>query len=161
MVQASLASLQPAVTLAQQARDMAADAVIAAMAFLDLPYVRGGSSAESGFDCSGFTRYVFKNTLGLLLPRSAEQQAHMGSLLPVAANELKPGDLVFFNTVRKAFSHVGIYVGEGRFVHSPRQGSAVRVDNMQQAYWTKRFDGARRPPLPDSRQPQAALDKPS
>ena len=122
--------------------------------------LRGGTSAESGFDCSGFTRYVFKHTLGLLLPRSAEQQAQMGSLLPVTANELKPGDLVFFNTVRKAFSHVGIYVGDGRFVHSPRQGAVVRVDSMQQAYWAQRFDGARRPPLPDTRQQQPALDTP-
>ena len=82
----------------------------------------------------------------------------MGSLLPVEANELKPGDLVFFNTVRKAFSHVGIYVGDGRFVHSPRQGAVVRVDSMQQAYWAQRFDGARRPPLPDTRQPLPAPD---
>ena len=152
--------VQPAKALAQQARDLAADAVIAAMAFLDLPYARGGSSAESGFDCSGFTRHVFKNTLGLLLPRSAEQQAQMGSLVPVAANELKPGDLVFFNTLRKAFSHVGIYVGEGRFVHSPRQGAAVRLDSMQQAYWAQRFDGARRPPLADNRPPQTAPNSP-
>ena len=144
VVQAGLAGLQPAVALAQQARDLAAEAVVAALAFLDLPYVRGGTSAESGFDCSGFTRYVFKHTVGLLLPRSAEQQAQMGSLQPVAADELKPGDLVFFNTLRKAFSHVGIYVGDGRFVHSPRVGAVVRVENMRQTYWATRFDGARR-----------------
>ena len=144
VVQAGLAGLQPAVALAQQARDLAAEAVVAALAFLDLPYVRGGTSAESGFDCSGFTRYVFKHTVGLLLPRSAEQQAQMGSLQPVTADELKPGDLVFFNTLRKAFSHVGIYVGDGRFVHSPRVGAVVRVENMRQTYWATRFDGARR-----------------
>ncbi len=147
VVQTGLASLQPAVALAQQARDKAAEAVIAAMAYLDLPYARGGNSAESGFDCSGFTRYIFKNTLGLLLPRSAEQQAQADSLQPVSGDELKPGDLVFFNTLRKAFSHVGIYIGDGRFVHSPRQGGVVRVESMRQAYWAQRFDGARRPTL--------------
>jgi cell wall-associated NlpC family hydrolase len=147
VVQKGIATLQPAVALAQQARDRAAEAVIAAMAYLDLPYVRGGNSAESGFDCSGFTRYIFKNTLGLLLPRSAAQQAQAEGLQPVPGSELKPGDLVFFNTLRKAFSHVGIYIGDGRFVHSPRQGGAVRVENMHQAYWAQRFDGARRPAL--------------
>ncbi len=157
-MQAGLASLQPAVALVQLARDRAAEAVIAAMAFLDLPYVKGGTSAESGFDCSGFTRHVFKHTVGLLLPRSAEQQAQMGNLLSVPADDLKPGDLVFFNTLRKAFSHVGIYVGDGRFVHSPRQGGAVRMESMRQAYWVARFDGARRPLLTEQRQPAQATD---
>ncbi len=144
VLQAGLASLQPAVALAQQARDLAAGAVIAAMAFLDLPYAQGGVSVEQGFDCSGFTRHVFKHTSGLMLPRSAEQQAQSKQLQQVAAEELQPGDLVFFNTVRKAFSHVGIYVGDGRFVHSPRLGAAVRMDSLRQAYWSTRFDGARR-----------------
>ncbi len=149
-VQAGMAGLKPAAALAQQARDLATEAVVAALAFLDLPYVRGGTSAESGFDCSGFTRYVFKHTVGLLLPRSAEQQAQASALLPVPADELKPGDLVFFNTLRKAFSHVGIYVGDGRFVHSPRVGGAVRLENMRQTYWATRFDGARRALVADS-----------
>lgn len=147
LLRSGLASLQPAMTLANQAKDRASEAVIGAMAFLGRPYTWGGSTAEGGFDCSGFTRFVFNNTLGLLLPRSAEQQAQMNGMQPVAADELKPGDLVFFNTLRKAFSHVGIYVGDGRFVHSPREGAVVRMDNMHQAYWSTRFDGARRPPL--------------
>jgi cell wall-associated NlpC family hydrolase len=149
LLQAGLDTLQPAVALAQQARDRAAEAVLAAMAYLDLPYVRGGNSAERGFDCSGFTRYVFKNTLGLLLPRSAHEQAQAESLKPVLIDELKPGDLVFFNTLRKTFSHVGIYIGEGRFVHSPRPGGQVRVESMRQAYWAQRFDGARRADMRD------------
>lgn len=158
VLQAGFASLQPALILANQARDFASEAVIGAMAFLGLPYTRGGSTAEGGFDCSGFTRYVFKNTLGLLLPRSAEQQAQMSSLQPVAAEELRPGDLVFFNTVRKAFSHVGIYVGDGRFVHSPREGAAVRLDNMSQSYWATRFDGARRAPAQQAPQTTPSAD---
>lgn len=158
LLRSGLASLQPAVTLANQARDLASEAVIGAMAFLGRPYAWGGSTAESGFDCSGFTRFVFNNTLGLLLPRSAEQQAQMHGMQPVAADELKPGDLVFFNTLRRAFSHVGIYVGDGRFVHSPREGAVVRLENMRQAYWSTRFDGARRPPLQAATQAQPNAD---
>ena len=141
---AAAAAVKPVAALALQVRDRAAEAVVAAMAFLDLPYARGGTSAESGFDCSGFTRHVFQHTVGLLLPRSAEQQARDAQLLDVSAEELKPGDLVFFNTMKKAFSHVGIYVGDGRFVHAPREGAVVRMENMQLAYWARSFNGARR-----------------
>lgn len=143
---AAAAAVKPVTDLALQVRDRAAEAVVAAMAFLDLPYARGGTSAQSGFDCSGFTRHVFQHTVGLLLPRSAEQQARDAQLLDVSAEELKPGDLVFFNTMKRAFSHVGIYVGNGRFVHAPREGAVVRVENMQIAYWARNFNGARRVP---------------
>ena len=87
-----------------------------------------------------------------MLPRRADQQANQAGLLQVARDELKPGDLVFFNTMRRAFSHVGIYVGDGKFIHSPRAGGEVRVEDMRQAYWTKRFNGARRA---DAAPPQA------
>jgi cell wall-associated NlpC family hydrolase len=140
------AVVKPVAEMALYAHHRAAEAVLAALAFLDIPYSRGGTSAETGFDCSGFTRHVFKNTIGLLLPRSAEQQARDAQLQVVSADELKPGDLVFFNTMKKAFSHVGIYVGEGRFVHAPREGAAVRVESMQLAYWARSFNGARRVP---------------
>jgi cell wall-associated NlpC family hydrolase len=83
-----------------------------------------------------------------VLPRRADQQAKDTSLVAVKREELKPGDLVFFNTMRRAFSHVGIYVGEGRFIHAPRSGGEVRVEDMRQAYWAKRFNGARRAELP-------------
>jgi cell wall-associated NlpC family hydrolase len=128
----------------RQVRDTASDLVLSAMNFLGVPYRRGGDSAEEGFDCSGFTRHIFELSLGLVLPRRADQQANQAGLLQVARDELKPGDLVFFNTMRRAFSHVGIYVGDGKFIHSPRAGGEVRVEDMRQAYWTKRFNGARR-----------------
>ena len=134
--------------LVQQVRDTATDMVLSAMNFLGVRYKRGGNSAEQGFDCSGFTRYVFENSLGLVLPRRADQQARIAGLLDVKKDELKPGDLVFFNTMRRAFSHVGIYVGEGKFIHAPRAGGAVRIEDMQQAYWAKRFNGARRAEMP-------------
>jgi cell wall-associated NlpC family hydrolase len=130
--------------LVRQMRDRASDLVITAMNFLGVPYRRGGNNPDQGFDCSGFTRHIFENSLGLVLPRRADQQAHDAGLAPVEKNELKPGDLVFFNTMKRAFSHVGIYVGEGKFIHSPRSGGQVRVEDMREAYWAKRFNGARR-----------------
>jgi cell wall-associated NlpC family hydrolase len=133
--------------LLNSVRDTASDLVLSAMNFLGVRYTRGGNSVENGFDCSGFTRHIFEMSVGLILPRRADEQAKMGSLLPIRKEELKPGDLVFFNTMRATFSHVGIYVGEGKFIHAPRTGSAVRVEDMRDAYWAKRFTGARRADL--------------
>ncbi len=130
--------------LVQQVRDAASDLVLSAMNFLGVRYRRGGNTAEQGFDCSGFTRYVFEHSIGLVLPRRADQQARDAGLLKIGRDELRPGDLVFFNTMRRAFSHVGIYIGEGRFIHAPRPGGEVRVEDMRASYWARRFSGARR-----------------
>ncbi len=130
----------------KRVRDTASDLVVSAMNFLGVPYRWGGTSAESGFDCSGFTRHVFEQSLGLLLPRRAAEQANSAGLLSVQSSELKPGDLVFFNTMRRAFSHVGIYVGDNKFIHAPRTGSHVKIDDLSSSYWQKHFDGARRVP---------------
>ena len=130
--------------LVRQVRDTASDMVITAMNFLGVPYRRGGSSQDDGFDCSGFTRHIFEMSLGRVLPRRADEQASAPGLLKIARDDLKPGDLVFFNTLKRTFSHVGIYVGEGKFIHSPRPGGEVRVEDMRFAYWHKRFTGARR-----------------
>lgn len=124
--------------------DRASDLVISAMNFIGVRYRRGGNSAEEGFDCSGFTRHIFQQALGLVLPRSADEQAHADGVHSIARNELRPGDLVFFNTLKRTFSHVGIYVGDGKFIHSPRAGGQVRVENMKERYWDRRFTGARR-----------------
>jgi cell wall-associated NlpC family hydrolase len=134
----------PAPQDAAKAPDASSNVVIAAMGFLDVRYRRGGESAEQGFDCSGFTRHVYASSADLLLPRRAQDQARAPALRKVAQNELEPGDLVFFNTQRAAYSHVGIYVGEGRFIHAPRSGAQVRVEDMRSAYWRKRYNGARR-----------------
>jgi len=123
----------------------ASELVITAMGFLGAPYRRGGSTLESGFDCSGFVKAMYEQTVGLILPRKASQQAAATQKIDRA--DLQPGDLVFFNTMRHAFSHVGIYIGEGNFIHSPKPGSEVRVENMAVAYWNRRFDGARRVPV--------------
>jgi cell wall-associated NlpC family hydrolase len=126
----------------QTVTDRTSELVVTAVSFLGVPYRRGGNSAETGFDCSGFVRAMYNQTVGLMLPRRAAEQA--AATQPVARADLKPGDLVFFNTMRRAFSHVGIYVGEGKFIHSPRTGSEIRVEDMNGSYWQRRFDGARR-----------------
>ncbi|CAB3747704.1 C40 family peptidase [Paraburkholderia humisilvae] len=120
----------------------AGDVVVGALNLIGVRYRWGGSSPDSGLDCSGFVRYVFQDTLGLALPRRAEEMSRVGEKVRVA--DLKPGDLVFFNTMRRTFSHVGIYIGDNKFVHSPSTGSTIRVDDMDDAYWEKRFTGARR-----------------
>jgi cell wall-associated NlpC family hydrolase len=122
----------------------ASDMVVTAMNFLGVRYRRGGNTADAGFDCSGFTRQVFETSLGLVLPRRADEQAKAAGLIAVKRDELQPGDLVFFNTLRRTFSHVGIYVGDGKFIHAPRPGGEVRVEDMRFVYWAKRFTGARR-----------------
>lgn len=141
-------SPQPVLGLARQAQnkasELASELVVSAMNFLGVPYKMGGNSPDSGFDCSGFTRHVFENSVGLLLPRRSSEQAVSPDLEPVKQSELKPGDLVFFNTLRRTFSHVGIYIGDHKFIHSPRAGSSVRVEDMRVTYWQQRFDGARR-----------------
>jgi cell wall-associated NlpC family hydrolase len=122
--------------------DHATQLVSNAMTFLGVPYRRGGDSVESGFDCSGFVRSVYEQTVGLVLPRRAAEQA--AATQTIDRKDLQPGDLVFFNTMRRAFSHVGIYVGDGKFIHAPRAGQQVRVEDMRIAYWNTRFNGARR-----------------
>ncbi len=120
----------------------ASELVMNSMAFLGVPYKRGGTQADTGFDCSGFVRAIYEQTAGLLLPRQASEQA--AATQKIDKHDLQPGDLVFFNTMRRAFSHVGIYVGNGKFIHSPKPGAEVRVEDMGIGYWAKRFDGARR-----------------
>ncbi len=122
--------------------DRASELVVTAMGFLGVPYRRGGNSGDTGFDCSGFVKAMYEQTLGLVLPRRANEQA--AATQQIDRTDLQPGDLVFFNTMRRTFSHVGIYVGEGKFIHSPKPGAQVRVEDMRMAYWARRFDGARR-----------------
>ena len=124
----------------------ASDLVVTAMGFLGVPYRRGGSSVETGFDCSGFVKAMYEQTVGLILPRRANEQA--AATEKIDRKELQPGDLVFFNTLRRTFSHVGIYIGDNKFIHSPKPGAQVRVEDMGVPYWSTRFDGARRVNLP-------------
>lgn len=120
----------------------AREVLVNALSLTGIRYKYGGSTPETGFDCSGFVRYVFKQAASLTLPRSAIEISQLGT--PVPKNELQPGDLVFFNTLKSTFSHVGIYLGNNKFIHSPSSGGKVRVENMQDSYWTKRYNGAQR-----------------
>ncbi|AOW13249.1 hypothetical protein LPB72_06705 [Hydrogenophaga crassostreae] len=122
--------------------------VTSAMGLLGVPYQYGGNDAETGLDCSGLVRLVYEETVGKILPRRAADQAAVTDTID--RSELKPGDLVFFNTMRRAFSHVGIYVGEGKFIHAPRTGAQVRIEDMRTSYWNTRFNGARRVPMTGS-----------
>lgn len=113
-----------------------------ALDFIGIRYKRGGSTPETGFDCSGFVKYLYDETLGLVLPHNAKAISQSGE--KVDKNELRPGDLVFFNTMRRAFSHVGIYLGDNKFIHAPRAGARVRIEDMNARYWSRRYNGARR-----------------
>lgn len=113
-----------------------------ALSLSGIRYQYGGNSPETGFDCSGFVRYVYQQAANLSLPHSAKAISQIGQSIP--KHELQPGDLVFFNTLKSAFSHVGIYMGNGRFIHAPSSGGKVRIENMQENYWKNRFNGAQR-----------------
>jgi cell wall-associated NlpC family hydrolase len=118
------------------------EALFMALSALGIDYRRGGNSHTSGFDCSGLVAYVYREAYGIELPRYTLAQSQLGK--PVDATRLEAGDLLFYNTLRQPYSHVGIYIGGDRFVHAPKQGSAVRIEKMQTSYWTRRFNGARR-----------------
>jgi cell wall-associated NlpC family hydrolase len=135
-------ALQESRTLFQRASSSVEDTLNSALDLIGIRYRRGGTSPESGFDCSGFVSHVFREGLGLYLPRSAKDMSRTGEV--VGKDELQPGDLVFFNTMRRTFSHVGIYLGDSLFVHAPRTGGRVRIEDMRERYWVKRFNGARR-----------------
>ncbi len=120
----------------------AAELTLGAMELIGIHYKRGGSTPENGLDCSGFVRYVFMSALGQELPRTSREISQVGD--KIAAKDLQPGDLVFYNTLRRGFSHVGIYLGDNKFIHSPSPGGEVRVESMDIGYWKKRFNGARR-----------------
>lgn len=130
------------VSFVDRATASAQGAISQAIDLLGIRYAKGGTLPESGFDCSGFVQHAFREGLGLVLPRSSVEQSKAGEAIRSA--DLQPGDLVFFNTMRRTFSHVGIYLGNDQFVHSPRPGGQVRIENLNQRYWAKRYNGARR-----------------
>lgn len=120
----------------------AQDVILQGLKMVGVSYRLGGTSEDAGLDCSGFVQLVFKDSMGKLLPRTAREQSEIGQV--VDTSQLKPGDLVFFNTMRRAFSHVGIYLGDNHFLHAPKPGAEVRVESMESSYWVKRYNGARR-----------------
>lgn len=126
----------------QDITNRASELAVQALSMLGINYRYGGTSPETGLDCSGLVRYVFKEALGTDLPRTSAEISRVGE--KVDKLDLRPGDLVFYNTLRRGFSHVGIYLGDSKFIHSPSAGGQVRIEDMDVAYWKKRFNGARR-----------------
>ncbi len=122
--------------------DSARELVIQALALIGVNYKYGGGSPDSGFDCSGLVSHVFREVAGIVLPRDSRAMSKVGE--KVGESDLQPGDLVFFNTLRRPFSHVGIYIGEQRFIHAPSRGGEVEVSNLHSRYWQKHYNGARR-----------------
>jgi cell wall-associated NlpC family hydrolase len=120
----------------------AQDVILQGLKLVGVRYRFGGNNEDSGLDCSGFVRLVFKDSIGASLPRTAREMSEVGQ--QIDSSQLKPGDLVFFNTMRRTFSHVGIYLGDNHFLHAPRTGAEVRVENMENSYWMQRYNGARR-----------------
>ena len=113
-----------------------------ALSHIGVPYRYGGASPDTGFDCSGLVQYVYSRGAGVVLPRNTQALAEVGA--PVPPESLEPGDLVFFDTLRKPYSHVGIYLGDQRFIHAPTTGGQVELVDMRHRYWQTRFNGARR-----------------
>ncbi len=120
----------------------AQEVLVNALSLTGIQYKFGGKSPETGFDCSGFVRYVFSQATNLTLPPTARAISQIGKT--IKKDELQPGDLVFFNTLKSAFSHVGIYMGDNKFIHAPSAGKAVRVESMKTGYWAIRYSGAQR-----------------
>jgi len=129
-------------TRIQEIKDRASSLVTRAADLIGIRYKHGGNNAEQGLDCSGLVRLVFKDTLDIQLPRTSVEISRAGE--KIDTTELQPGDLVFYNTLKRGFSHVGIYVGDNKFIHSPSAGGQVRIESMDVSYWKKRFNGARR-----------------
>jgi cell wall-associated NlpC family hydrolase len=130
----------PAPSIAR--RTERSEALLQALLALGLDYRYGGDSPATGFDCSGLVAHVYLEAWKIRLPRNTSAQSKAG--MPVSLAELQAGDLVFYDTLKRPYSHVGIYLGEGKFVHAPRSGAQVRIESLQNAYWVQRFNGARR-----------------
>ena len=122
-------------------QDKRQDVVIQSMAMLDRNYTYGGKKLHTGFDCSGLVTFVYQESAGIALKGSAAQMAQ--ATQPIDATQANPGDLVFFNTLGTSFSHVGIYIGAGKFVHAANERTGVRTERLSSGYWSKRFEGYR------------------
>lgn len=127
-----------AVELSSRASELA----MQAMGMIGIHYKYGGNTPESGLDCSGLVRYVFKEAWGANLPRTSAEISRVGET--IEPQNMQPGDLVFYNTLKRGFSHVGIYLGNNKFIHSPSAGGRVRIESMDVSYWKQRFNGVRR-----------------
>ncbi len=129
--------------IGRQLNQREADQLIgSAMSLLGVAYRFGGTSPSTGMDCSGFMQYIFRRTMQVSLPRTAAEQAQMG--VQVSRGALQAGDMVFFNTAGRRISHVGLYIGNDRFIHAPRTGKNIEITSLSNKYWSRRYITARR-----------------
>ncbi|MGH8672184.1 MAG: C40 family peptidase [Burkholderiales bacterium] len=142
MVNEKIAAIEEPRPAPAESINWATELLMHALSLMGSPYRFGGSSPHSGFDCSGYVGYVFREALNIVLPRSALAISRIGE--KITLEELRPGDLVFYNTLHRAFSHVGIYLGDRRFIHAPSRGGNIEISDMAESYWLERFNGARR-----------------
>lgn len=139
----SIPSVPAAPVRASRSSDSADELIGSAMGLLGVAYRYGGTSASTGFDCSGFMQHIFRRSMGLNLPRTSAEQAKMG--VGVSRGELQPGDMVFFRTLgRGRISHVGLYIGNDRFIHAPRTGKRIEITSLSNKYWNTKYAFARR-----------------
>ncbi len=124
-----------------QGQEKASEVVIYALGLMDIDYRFGGKNPQSGLDCSGMVTYIYRNAVGIELPPNAARIAQIGREIDPA--RLAPGDLVFFNTTGQSFSHVGIYLGEDRFIHAPSSNGKIKVSSLKASYYAKRLEAAR------------------
>lgn len=120
---------------------LSSEVVMYAYGLMNIDYRFGGNNPESGLDCSGMVSYIFENAVGLKLPHNAAQIAELGRDIDIKA--LQPGDLVFFNTEHRSFSHVGIYVGNNRFIHAPSSNGKIKISSLKNGYYAQRLEAAR------------------
>lgn len=130
-----------AAPLSKKNQDLIENMLLQSMSLMGIPYKWGGNTPQTGMDCSAFVRYVFKNSLGINLPRTAAQMARVGKRVPLS--DLQPGDLLFFNTMHRSNSHIGIYLGDNKFIQSPRTGEKIQISSFS-GYWRTKFNGAKR-----------------
>ena len=139
----SIPSASAAPVRVSRSSDSADELIGSAMGLLGVAYRYGGTSASTGFDCSGFMQHIFRRSMGLNLPRTSAEQAKMG--VGVSRGELQPGDMVFFRTMgRGRISHVGLYIGNDRFIHAPRTGKRIEITSLSNKYWNAKYAFARR-----------------
>ena len=139
---AGCAGIAPPPAPARASAAERSEALLQAISALGVDYRYGGRNPATGFDCSGLVAHVYQEAWGVRLPRDTRGQSEAG--VPVGVSDLEPGDLLFYNTQNRPYSHVGIYLGDGRFIHAPKTGARVRVESLDGSYWRPRFDGARR-----------------
>ena len=148
----NLISRQPATSSYTSSREISSreadDLIMNAMSLIGVGYRWGGTSPSTGMDCSGFMQYIFRKSMNINLPRTSSEMAQIGT--QISRSALQVGDMVFFNTAGRRISHVGMYIGDNRFIHAPRKGKSIEITSLENKYWNSKYVTARRVKKHDS-----------